>query len=198
MRKTIDYFDAVSSGDDVELSESVLLDWWNDLLPDETNSQTGRYIFMMAAKQLTAEASSQEALYLKTNGWKVTIKKNLAKNLVTSSLIGGLLYYLGYTQLPGILLPAIVPLLFDVENITLTKKEEQIWLKLPLRPGRRSFKTAAEFYHSLPEPIRLQVNELDFEDFMDKLVLAGFSRVDDKGRYRLLPKGKNVFHLTIE
>lgn len=202
MENLPDYFETFATTDtqEIELSEAVLLDFWNNISPDETAFafQHGRYIFIEGVKQFAVATEDQTLLYLKTKGWKITLKKNLVKNLLMVPALSGILHYLGYIQFPAVSLYALIPLLFEVENVKLTKKEEHIWLSLPVKSQTRQYKTAEQWYQNLPKEVKGQINELDFKDFIEKLVIAGFAKTDKKERALILPKGKNIFHLTFE
>jgi hypothetical protein len=183
-----------------EIDEQFLNDYWLRLVGNETGiaADRSRHIFVEGFKRLSSGEDDPALLYLKTKGWRLSVKDHLIKNLLVAPAIGGLLYYLGYTQIAGFLIPTILPMLFDLRNIELKRSEEEILIKLPIDPKKKEFKTSSQWYHSLPPSIKKQVNELDFMDFIEKLVLAGYAKKNDKDKYLVFQKGKNKFNFSIE
>ncbi|PRY23502.1 hypothetical protein CLV58_14123 [Spirosoma oryzae] len=181
----------------VSFDSQQLMAYWHELVA-QTDSSAGVAQPFLTTQflQILASQPASEALDMKTNGWKISVSKSLLKNTLVTATLTTILRYLGEAQLATAVLPTLIPMLFEIEQIELTKKEEEIWLRLPVKKSKKHLKTAEEWYESLPENVRNQIHFLDFIEFLDKLNLAGFA--DEKhGRYRLFIKGKNKFKITI-
>jgi hypothetical protein len=187
--------------EEISISEETLNDFWNEITGSDKGiaSLNAKHIFLEEFKRNTTEKIGDSDLYYKTKGWKIIVKKNILKGIIITPSLYGILHYLGITTgLASIVLPSIIPMIFDIENINLNKKEEGILLKLPINKAKKQYKTAEEWYESLPKSIQEQINFLDFKDFMDKLVLGGLAKTNKKERYLIFKKGKNVFKISFE
>lgn len=182
----------------VSFDNQRLTTYWNRLISETGPSAlAAQQLLMTHFVQMVAIQSPPETLDMRTKGWKVSVSKSLLKNTLVTATLTSILYCLGETQLASAVFPTIIPMLFEIEQIELTKKEEEIWLRLPIKKSKKQLKTAQEWYDSLPEAIRKQIHFLDFSEFMAKLNLAGYA--DEKqGRYQLFSLGKNKFRITIE
>ncbi|MVM42329.1 hypothetical protein GO730_39245 [Spirosoma sp. HMF3257] len=146
---------------------------------------------------ITKSRNISTDLYYKTNGWKVVITKNLIKTAIVAPLLLSIFLYLELNEnLSSIILPTVLPMLFDIENVEITRKEEEILLKLPIKKNRRKFETTEDWYNSLPKKIKKEISEIDFKDFIDKLVLAGVAVDNKKGKYKILDKNNRKFKIT--
>ncbi|MCU0469504.1 MAG: hypothetical protein MUF58_12970 [Arcicella sp.] len=189
-----------SDNEEISISEETLNDFWNEITDSDKGiaSLNAKHIFLEEFKRNTTHETGSD-LYYKTKGWKIILKKNLLKGIIITPSLYGILSYLDITTgLASIVLPSIIPMIFDIENINLSKKEEEILLKLPVNKSKKQYKTAEEWYESLPKSIQEQVNFLDFKDFMDKLVLGGLAQTNQKDKYLIFKKGKNIFKISFE
>lgn len=192
---------SISDNEEILISEETLNDFWNEITGSEEGiaSLNAKHIFLEEFKRNTSQEILGSDLYYKTKGWKITITKNLLKGVLVTPALYGILYYLDVTTgLASIVLPSIFPMIFDVENVSLSKKEEEVYLKLPLNKAKKQYKTAKDWYESLPKSIQEQMNFLDFKDFMDKLVLGGMAKANKKEKYLIFKKGNNVFKISFE
>lgn len=181
----------------MELNEQILQDYWRKLIDpvagDAAGDQAQRY-FIQAVQQAVDDISG-DVLNLKGKGWRVTVKEPLAKSVIMLPAVGALLYYFGIEQVPSIIL-TLLPCLFDVKNIELDRKEETIWLRLSQGDSKLKYKTAGDWYESLPQKLKDQIHPLDFDELMDKLVMGGFAKEKDDERYKVLKKGKHILKIT--
>jgi hypothetical protein len=190
-----------SDNEEILISEDTLNDFWNEITGSDKGiaSLNAKHIFLEEFKRNTTQEIAGSDLYYRTKGWKIILKKNLLKGIIITPSLYGILSYLDITTgLASIVLPSIIPMIFDIENINLSKKEEEILLKLPIKKAKKQYKTAEEWYESLPKSIQEQVNFLDFKDFMDKLVLGGLAKTNQKEKYMIFKKGKNIFKISFE
>jgi hypothetical protein len=86
----------------------------------------------------------------------------------------------GFDQLPALVLPAVLPLLVDIDRVELSASEEHLLANLRLRPDVVKQAHSPEgLYAELPDELREQVSLLDFLDFVQRLVAAG--EADESG-----------------
>lgn len=190
-----------TDNEEIIINQETLNDFWNEItgLDEGIASLNAKHIFFEEFKKNTIQEIENSELYYKTKGWKITVTKNLLKGILVTPALYGVLYYLDVTAgLASIVLPSILPMVFDIENVSLSKKEEEVYLKLPLNKAKKQYKTAEDWYESLPKSIQEQMNFLDFKDFMDKLVLGGMAKANKKEKYLIFKKGKNVFKISFE
>lgn len=190
-----------SDNEEILISEDTLNDFWNEITGSDKGiaSLNAKHIFLEEFKRNTTQEIAGSDLYYRTKGWKIILKKNLLKGIIITPSLYGILSYLDITTgLASIVLPSIIPMIFDIENINLSKKEEEILLKLPVNKAKKQYKTAEQWYESLPKSIQEQINFLDFKDFMDKLVLGGLAKTNQKEKYLIFKKGKNIFKFSFE
>jgi len=90
-------------------------------------------------------------------------------------------------SLPGYVLPAVISLLFDIEKINLTPKEDYLLAQLKLSPkAAKGIQTPKRLFAALDEDVRSQISYLDFLDFLEKLHLTG----------NTIPRGSDAFELS--
>ena len=120
-------------------------------------------------------------LEMRPGGWKVNLSGSLVKLALTTALMTGVLWEAGFDQLPTYVLPAVLPLVVDVERAALSREHKTLLLQLRSAAASSTGVAVqpAVLYNKLPQPIRDQVSPLDFEDFIQALVEAG--EADDAG-----------------
>jgi hypothetical protein len=173
--------------------------WWQELTggDDSLAALQAKITVMDAFQAVVGTANNTGELYFKTKGWKIVVGNNLVKTALISPLLCGILAYTGISGgLTAAVIPTILPMLLDIQRVELSQKEEEIWLKLPLRQSKDTYKTASAWYHSLPKSIREQVHELDFKDFLEKLIHGGLATEVKKGEYMIYQPGKHKFKIT--
>ena len=118
---------------------------------------------------------SQSGLEMRPGGWVVDLKASTAKFAVSAAVLTGVMVASGYDQIPAYVLPAVLPLLFDVERAKLNRGDRKLLVELRTALGR-SFGQPADIdalYDRLPARVRDHVPPTDFADFIEKLVTAG-------------------------
>ena len=102
----------------------------------------------------------------------------------------------GVAGLLPLVAPAVLPLLFDVHQMRLTRSRELVLAELQLTPEARSGGlTAEELYAKLPYQIRDQLSWLDFVDFLDQVRRAGLA--DPAADDRLILRAPDSARLRI-
>jgi hypothetical protein len=131
-------------------------------------------------------------LEIRPGGWIVNLQSSAARFALTSALMTGVFFAAGFNQIPAYVLPAVLPLLIDVDQAKLDRGDRQLLVTLRLNAGSATGQSVNPevLYNRLPDQIRNQVSPLDFADFLDKLIAAG--EADDAGygdvRLRSKPK----------
>lgn len=175
---------------------------WNSLVSEDDPMS---YAFVEDAflHELTEE--NQEPLRFR-GGWTIALKANLLRTAVMTALITGALIHSQTPAIPSIVIPAIVPLLFEMERVKLKRSEELILLELAYKPEAKD-KTAAELYALLPEKIRKDLSELEFADFLDSCKAAGLvdesekspgAMVSAEDRFTIRPLSNPRFHVQFK
>jgi len=146
---------------------------------------------------LTEHFNQSGELNFDSQGWKIDVKAQLAKATISAAILWGILIASGATAaIPLTIISAIVPCLFDIEKVTLTRKEDEIVTEL-IRNTDMLEGTPDQLYERLPKKIKDQLNNLDFLDFLDKLVEAGRANTEEK-EFEILPKLKKRFRITLK
>ncbi|RJO66522.1 MAG: hypothetical protein C4523_12255 [Myxococcales bacterium] len=159
---------AVGSGRDAVDAEAI----WALVFPEPF---PGRDRGLAAFREVLQAAGGGSDLEFLGGGYRLKIGAGISQTLVTTAVLSGVLAACGFPDLPTVVLPTILPLLFQVERVTLSRKEEEILATLMLRDEVREKRSSArELYDGLAEEIREQLSYLDFVDFLDHLDKAGF------------------------
>lgn len=152
-------------------------------------------------EEIFLEGSSSEhggaELALRPGGWTVKISEGILKGSLTAAILGTILAAAGFPALPALVLPAVFPLLFDLEKVRLTMKEKQVLAALTLRDEARTGQPPSKLYQLLPATMRRQLSFLDFSDFLEKCQRAGLADQHLMTGVSLRPVGEAAFRVTI-
>lgn len=126
-------------------------------------------------------SSSQPVLEIRPGGWIVNLQSSAARFALTTALMTGVFFAAGFDQIPAYVLPAVLPLLIDIDQAKLSRSDRQLLVTLRMNAGLATGQPVNPevLYNRLPEETRDQVSVLDFADFLDKLIAAG--EADDAG-----------------
>jgi hypothetical protein len=128
----------------------------------------------------------------------VDLRGGLARTALATAFLAGVLAASGVTGLLPLVAPAVLPLLFDVRQVRLTRSQELILAELRLTPEARSGGlTAEELYARLPPQIQNQLSWLDFVDFLDQVRRAGLADSAEGDRMILRPPDKARFRISL-
>ena len=107
--------------------------------------------------------------------WIVNLKSSTAKFAVSTAIMSGVLVTGGFDQIPAYVLPAVLPLLVDVDRVKLNRGDRKLLLELRTASASSGGQPvdADTLYSSLPPHLRAQISPIDFARFVDKLVDAG-------------------------
>ena len=146
---------------------------------------------------LTGNPQEAEELSFGNTGWQISIMPNLVKSSVVASLMIGLLYAAGATQLVSLVLPAVLPLLIDIDSIKLSVKDNLILSEMRRHENlkRKEF-LPQEIYDQLDAQTQGQFTFAEFLEVLNVLSLTGDMNWDEKtGLFEINDKKK--FRISI-
>ena len=142
---------------------------------------------------ILAGLPESEGLQVRPGGWILDLKQSAVRATLGAALIGGLMAPAGLDQLPGYVLPAVIPLLLDVRSARLTRTDRKLLLEVRMSQTTAQMGMpwpAAALYARLPTQVQAQVSEDDFEEFIEALNRAGEVDVDEHGEVSLREAGR--------
>jgi hypothetical protein len=172
---------------------------WNELFPESDNAtRVGWRAFERTFAGAVSEESGDDTLYLRPGGWTVDASGTAVKASLATALLTGVLLASGLTGLTPLVAPAVLPLLFDIRRVRLTRSQDAVLAELRMsEQARHGGLTEEQLYSQLPTRIRDQLSWLDFVDFLDQVRRAGLSDTGPDGRVVLRSPGRARFRLTI-
>ncbi|KOS06131.1 hypothetical protein AM493_08870 [Flavobacterium akiainvivens] len=181
--------------DYIEISEAFINDKLSKVFKGDRSISiinTEQYFWQSFKAQLETNNNTIEPLYFKTGALKLTVGKDLFNKAFHASLLSSVLYFNDHKQFGSTILTAILTSIISFELMEIKDEEEVVYMRLPIK---NAYMTVQEHFDSLPEYIRKNVNELQFEIFMNKFVKAGLAKRDLNGeeRYLVLSKGRFCF-----
>jgi hypothetical protein len=180
-----------------ECTRQDLVSIWRSLFPagaPEEGYELFEEIFLNGASPDLGGAK----LALRPGGWTIKVSEGVMKGSITAALLGSILALAGFPALPTLVLPAIFPILFELEKVRLTVKEKEVLAVLTLRDEARSGQHPPEqLYVLLPVEMRQQLSPLDFADFLEKCRRAGLAEQSPDKRMTLRPPEQAKFRVTI-
>ena len=197
-----DYLQAsltASAADPAAVTADDLAALWAQMFPGQDGAtRTGLRTFQTAFRTAVADTDAEEALDLRSGGWVIDLRGGLVRSALATAFLAGALAASGVTGLLPLVAPAVLPLLFDVRQVRLTRSQELILAELQLTPDARSGGlTAEELYARLPYQIRDQLSWLDFVDFLDQVRRAGLADPAADGRLILRAPDKARLRITL-
>jgi hypothetical protein len=190
MADFINIFDLIEDGSsNSTVSEADVLRFWNSNVPETESGfldEEARSVFSSSFLYYSGNAYSNQQLALEPGGWTVKVSNNVLKTSLVAASLAGILYLSEFDSIPGYVLPAVLPLLIDIEKIKLKKSEEYILAELRLNPEIENREMTAEaIYGMLDESLKSQIALPDFIDFLDKLHISGDATVIRENLYKI-------------
>jgi hypothetical protein len=179
------------------IGSSDLQTWWSEQFQgaDDYITLEGGRAFQDAFLEYTGHKKQDEKLSFFKGGWTIKIKAGLVKAALSGAFMCSVFSMIPEFQVAASVLPGVIPFLFEIEKISLSKKEDYILAKLLVRDEvKKHLHSADELYDKLPKKIRQDINHLDFLDFLEKLDMAGHIKRKTSGEYQL--SGKKRFKIT--
>ena len=126
---------------------------------------------------LVGHPKDAEELAFGNSTWQVTLFPNIAKIATVTAIMSGLLYSSGVVQLSGLagmILPAVLPLLIDIDTIKLSVKDNYVLTEMH-RHKRLIYEEfePKEIYNKLDAEIQEQISFIEFLDILEVLNLTG-------------------------
>ena len=166
----------------IDIPDSIDRDWLTGSVLDPIGIRDGEPLADLCEDILLAAADTTAGeLQMRPGGWRINVGASVVRTLLASCLVGAGLLTIGADQIPIELLPAVLPLLIDVEKVRLDRRERQ--LLIPLKTASAGIEGIAVnpevLYNRFDPAVRTQLNYQDFLAFVDRLVQAG--ELDDAG-----------------
>lgn len=180
-----------------EIQEAELLGTWSNLARQlGLDSGPGFEIIVATARDVSLYSARQlEPAW--GGGWKWDLGNSAVRTVCAAALLAAVFASGGLTLLPPLVLPAVLPLMFDLERVRLRRSEERVLEIFNVRPGFLDrFGKPEELYETLPDWVKSSVSLLEFEEFIEHAVEAGNALKSGK-RYEILPSGETVMRLTL-
>ena len=176
----------------VTISQKEINDYWNQLMLDNDFKELESLKIVEFVFLANVGYKDSDELKFLNGGWTINAKAGIVKAAVGYAVMAGVFSLIGTTG--GIalaILPSILPFLFEIEKIELNRKEQYILSKLHLREEvKREMHNPTQLYELLPPEIKDNLNFLDFQDFLDKIDLAGYKNTYTEKVYRLSERAK--------
>lgn len=181
----------------VALSSASLESFWQDLVGDSYASRQGLQVFLDVVKTVDATGNTNAEFNFLPSGWEIRLSRAAAQVILSSALLSGILAILGADQLPAAVLAAVVPLLFDVDTVSMTEGDQYLLARLLDVPGTAGAKmTREQLYARLPKEIREQTTFRDFIEFLDVCRKIGQADVDEDGKVAVRRAKDRKFRIT--
>lgn len=136
---------------------------------------------MTADDVLVATFDDATTLHARPGGWAISLSDAVAKSAIATAITAGVLAVVGLDQLPALVLPAVLPLLVDLEHVELSPGDEHLLATLRLRGDVVDHaRTPRALYKRLPKNLQSQIAMTDFLDFVERLIDTG--QADEAGR----------------
>jgi hypothetical protein len=131
--------------------------------------------------------------------WEWNISDGATKAAVVSVLVAAALFAVGAgTGLAPVLIPTVIPFLFDVKRVQLERTADGYLRILGARSDTAGRSGSIDsLYESLPADVRGFVSRVDFEGFLRQGVDVGRAEERDNGTFEVLPNGESAFRIKI-
>ena len=135
---------------------------------------------------LVGHTKEAEELAFNNDTWQIKLLPNVAKVATVTAILSGLLYASGIVQLAGLagmVLPAVLPLLIDIDTVKLSVKDNYILTEMH-RHKRLIYEEfePKDIYNKLDNEIKEQITFMEFLDILDILHLTGHVSSFEEGK----------------
>jgi hypothetical protein len=171
---------------------------WLELIDDGMpNNEIGFEKFEEMFLRNVGVGNADGVLEFRPGGWIVNVSEGLLKGVITAALLAGFFAMGDLPALPALVLPAVIPILFDTEKVRLTKSEGRLLASLTLHDDVRTGKHSEEaLYAKLPVKVQEELSNLDFAEFLEKCRTAGLADVHADNTLLLRPAEEPRFRIT--
>jgi hypothetical protein len=169
----------LSAGIPEELDQPALLELLRNVI--DIGPDTHPFAVVAAEDALAATGQGTPVLEVRPGGWVVNTTSSLARAAVTAAVMTAVMYAGGFNQIPAYVLPAVLPLVVDLDRVKLSRGDRKLLALLRVNAGATAGQPVDTdvLYNRLPANVRPEVSPLDFADFVDRLITAG--EADDPG-----------------
>lgn len=180
----------IANSPTVEVTQATLHTIWGKYMPNKDYAtMEAAQVFEKAFLQYAGEDQEKTDLAFLQGGWTFKLKAGLVKTALSGAFMAGMFCWIGFESVSAAVLPSVLPFLFELEKIELSQKEETLLAKLLVREEvKQKLHSTTELYQMLPAATRKMINELDFQDFLEKLDMAGHLKEKTDGQYQLSEK----------
>lgn len=175
--------------DDLRVPGEITREWFYDTFLAAIQVERDSLLAEACEDVFVAKSGDTDAsLQMRPGGWRVSVAGTTARTLLASALVAGGLAAGGFADIPAELIPAVLPMLVDVERVRLDRRERA--LLVPFRAATSGVEGRAlhpqVVYSRLDDGVKDQLNYLDFVSFCDRLIAAG--ELDDAGYDEIRPR----------
>jgi hypothetical protein len=182
-----------------EMSYETLIRFWESLPP---GSNVTAFLLFEEIFLAQFPADHQKTLNFSPGGWVVKATAAGIRTAILTALLTLALNAAEAKDINLLVLPAILPIVFDLEKVRLSRSDSHILAELTMNGAVRG-KTTEELYSLLPQSIRDEVAPLAFHNFLENCERSGNATEESRpltalgeSRYELRPPGSECFHVT--
>lgn len=173
----------------LESPETIDRDWLIGSVLSPLGVEEDGYLADLCEDILLSAADDESGqLQMRPGGWRIKLSSSVAKATVAAAIVGAGLLTMGASQIPLTLLPAVLPLLVDLERVKLNATDRE--LLVPLHHATVGLEGMAVhprlLYDRLDPSVQAQLNYYDFVAYLERLVQAG--EIDDAGLDEVRPR----------
>jgi hypothetical protein len=133
---------------------------------------------------------------LRVGDWRIDLRAAAARALINGATLTAALAATHQTSVPATVLSVVIPLLFDLERVTLSPTDRYLYAAL-LNAPQSSF-PVEQWYQHLPARVTAELTELEFRDVMGRLEEAGAIEIDAAGEATpSLPTPRRLVRLAL-
>ena len=138
---------------------------------------------------LDAVSDGEDVFHMRPGGWRINLSGGATKAVLVAVLLAAALFFSGADDIPLELLPAVIPLLVDVERARLSRQDQELLIPLHIASnGVTDIALRHEgLYNRLDPAVREQLNYGDFVAFCERLIQAGYADDAGYGEVRMRP-----------
>lgn len=167
--------------DNIEVDYQVLDQYWLSIVgKSEVESLNhSKHLFIESFKKIASTEEPDARLFLDPRAFKINLPKTVFHFVATKAITCTVLQHFAL-ELSVSILELLCDAIFETEKIIVEPIPEGIYLDLVIRDESKLSLSADAWYELLPEETKFRVNKLDFKDFLDHLVYAGYARAQKK------------------
>lgn len=129
---------------------------------------------------LAVEEAGELPYQLRVGDWRIDLRASAARALINGATLTAALAATHQTSVPATVLSVVIPLLFDLERVTLSPTDRYLYAVLLNAP--QSSLPIEQWYQHLPTRVTAELTELEFRDVMGRLEEAGAIEIDAAGQ----------------